>query len=96
MTGIERIGIGILSDDSILKRIKDLVAEGWDVNQKDEFGCRPLMRAESPKVAKALIASGADINAVDYHGNTALKWARVNGNEDVVAVLIAAGAKVRQ
>ena len=95
MTGIDRVGFGVLSEDSLLNVIRDLVSKGWDVNQKDEFGRRPLMLAETPKVAQELIASGADINAVDYHGNTALRWAMANGCKGVVTVLIAAGAKQR-
>ena len=95
MVTIDTVGFGLLSEESLLNVIKDLVSKGWDVNQKDEFGRRPLMLTESPKVAQELIASGADINAVDYHGNTALRWAMTNGCKDVVTVLIAAGAKQR-
>lgn len=84
---------GVLSEDSLVKEIKESVAKGWDVNQKDEHGCRPLMLAETPKVAEVLIESGADVNARDNHGNTALKWATVNKCNGVVTLLIAAGAR---
>ncbi|MBO5997637.1 MAG: hypothetical protein J6P93_03845 [Alphaproteobacteria bacterium] len=92
---IDMIKSGVLSEESLIREIKDSVAKGWNVNQKDECGCRPLMLTESPKVAKELIASGADVNAEDNHGNTALRWAKAKGNDGVVTVLIAAGARQR-
>ena len=41
-----------------------------------------------------LIEKGADVNATDSKGNTALHAAAVLGNEDSMKVLISAGADV--
>ena len=43
---------------------------------------------------QALIANGADVNAKDSSGLTALMWASQNGRLDVVQALIAKGADV--
>ena len=47
----------------------------------------------SPEIAKLLIAAGADVNARDAAGNTALALARKRGYLDMVAALEHAGAK---
>jgi len=42
-----------------------------------------------------MIASGANVNVKDEHGNTALIEAARNGHNDVVRALLAAGADVK-
>ena len=44
-------------------------------------------------VAKLLIASGADVNAKNRNGRTALMWAVEKKNSDLVEALKAAGAR---
>ena len=44
---------------------------------------------------KALLARGADVNAKDRKGQTALMWAAAEGHADVVSTLLAAGADFR-
>jgi ankyrin repeat protein len=41
---------------------------------------------------KRLLEAGADVNAPDEDGDTALMWAVFKGHKDVVKVLYAAGA----
>jgi uncharacterized protein len=41
------------------------------------------------------LASGANVNSVDYDGNSALVYAARFGNNDMVAQLLAAGADAR-
>ncbi len=43
-------------------------------------------------IVKAFLAKGADPNAADRDGGTALIWAAARGKADVVACLLAAGA----
>lgn len=50
----------------------------------------------SPKIAKALIAAGADVNVRDNAGDTALKIATRRGYADMAEALKAAGAKEMQ
>ncbi|MGE0814197.1 MAG: ankyrin repeat domain-containing protein [Vicinamibacterales bacterium] len=44
--------------------------------------------------ARALLATGADVNAADGDGTTALHWAAYHGDVDLARALLAAGAKV--
>ena len=43
---------------------------------------------------RALIAGGADVNAADGDGTTALHWAAYHGDTQLVTALVAAGARV--
>lgn len=52
------------------------------------------VRANRPKVALALIAKGADVNAAEPNGTTALMWAAHNDEVSVVHALLRKGAKV--
>jgi ankyrin repeat protein len=52
------------------------------------------MNAGSSEVAKMLIEAGADVNANDYMGKTALILAYQEGNEEIVKLLIDGGADV--
>ncbi|MBR4986418.1 MAG: hypothetical protein IKY83_11845 [Proteobacteria bacterium] len=86
----------------------DRIIRGWikkakDVNARDEDGRTPLFYINYPKEARLLLAAGADINAQDNDGNTPLLWFMSNNQfededpdtrrtEDIIAVLIAAGA----
>jgi uncharacterized protein len=64
------------------------------VDARDAEMATPLMRAEDGKTAAWLIAHGADVNAVNYQGDTALMEAARTGKADVVAVLIGSKADV--
>jgi ankyrin repeat protein len=63
----------------------------------DELSRTPLIRAVvggSITAAEMLIAAGADVNASDEPriGNPAIRWATEEHNEEMVAVLLRAGA----
>ncbi len=71
---------------------------GRDVNVKSESGETPLMNAAQNKnirILSFLLSRGADLEARDGDGRTALHFAAAsNTNEKVVAALLDAGADV--
>ena len=80
-----------------LKKVKELVADGADVNIQDERGFTPLMWASyygQTKIVKELIAHDADLNKQDEVGGTALLLAVSAGpkNMETIKALIDAGA----
>ena len=74
------------------RNIRYLVSLGLDVNSRDEIrGYTPLMHAaecENEKAITALLAAGADVNAKDAEGKTALDIASAAGNEEITALLV--------
>lgn len=50
---------------------------------------------KDPAVVRALVKDGKDVNAAQGDGMTALHWAAMNGDADLTAVLLHAGANVR-
>jgi ankyrin repeat protein len=78
--------------------IKKAIAQGADVNAKDEVGCTVLMLAAgseafSPETIKLLIDEKADVNVKSANGETALDYAKRGGQTKVVELLVKAGAK---
>ena len=74
-----------------------LVANGADINMKDNDGNTALHRAvlmDYKEMVKLLIAAGADINAQCNYGWTPLQIAATYGPESVARVLLENGAKV--
>ncbi|MEM1394776.1 MAG: ankyrin repeat domain-containing protein [Cyanobacteria bacterium P01_H01_bin.150] len=86
---------------SRLEIIELLLANGADINirepEEDGKKSTPLMETAyrgSSKIARILIEKGADINARDAEGKTALIIAAGFGNAEVAGELILAGADI--
>lgn len=83
-------------------KVKTLLAQGEDVNARDEQGLTPLHHAAWPSsnwrdcrgVAEMLIANGADVNAKGNDGVTPLHLAATHNSKDVAELLICNGADV--
>ena len=73
------------------ENVRYLVSLGLDVNSRDELrGYTPLMHAaecENESAITALLAAGADVNAKNAEGKTALDIARNTRSEAVVKLL---------
>jgi len=76
--------------------LKELLEEGFDVNQRFEEKRTPLMKtvieSESIDVITLLLDSGADINSVDSIGMTALHHASHMCKTPAVKLLLSRGA----
>lgn len=76
-----------------MKMTRFFISKRADVNVKANMGETPLHMANSLEIVKFLISKGADINAKDGGGVTALSWAMIEGNEELVNFLISEGAR---
>jgi len=94
---ISAIHLAVCAGD--LVKVKSLVEEGADVDTraKGSGGHTPLFAAlfaGHNDVAKFLIAKGADVNAKDMAGVTALHYMCEHGKRSMAELLIAEGADV--
>jgi ankyrin repeat protein len=73
--------------------IEELIQAGAEVNVRIYGGLTPLMiaAAGNSRILKALIRAGADLNAEDDQGATALRWAK--DSRENYKILKDAGAK---
>ncbi len=82
------------------REIKDLLAQGADINTSDSFGLTPLMRAalfnSSAKVIEALVEAGSDVYAREpQYKSTALQLAaNHNPHPQIIKALVDAGSDV--
>ncbi|WP_299868121.1 serine hydrolase [uncultured Hoeflea sp.] len=75
--------------------VKQHIATGADLNQRDTFGSTPLIIAavfDRPRVAEALLAAGADSTLRDPQGSSPLHIAALLGRTEVVRSLLEGGA----
>jgi serine/threonine-protein phosphatase 6 regulatory ankyrin repeat subunit B len=80
-----------------LEKVKELIAQGADVNVRDSRGNTPLIQAIIQRkllFVEILVSGGADVNAKDEDGQTPLHLAVLAGRKDIVELLIAKGADV--
>jgi len=91
-----------------IEAVKQHLADGVDVNAKDEEGWTPLHWAamategmlgnrgprDHKEIAELLIAKGADVNAKDESESTPLHSAALFGHKEIAELLIAKGADV--
>lgn len=77
-----------------LDELHALVRRELDINFRDAEGRTLLMHATKPEVAAYLISQGADVNATDPRGETALIYAGRFGHLAIVRQLLAAQANL--
>ena len=74
------ISIYDAANDGNIEAVKQHLADGADVNAKNDFGSTPLIAAAlkgHKEIAELLISEGADVNAKNDRGQTPLDWAEV-------------------
>ncbi len=82
------------------KEIKELLAQGADINTSDSFGLTPLMRAalfnSSAQVIEALVEAGSDVYAREpqYKSTPLQLAANHNPHPQVIKALVDAGSDV--
>ena len=79
-----------------IKAVKRFLADGTDVNLKNDDGLTPLHKAAGmgeKEIAELLIAEGADVNAM-FDGVTTLHWAVELKEKGTAELLIEKGADV--
>lgn len=89
------------AEEGNIAKVRNLLAQGADVNTKDKDGYTALIHASMnghTEVVKTLLAKGVDVNAKVAgewnNGLTALMGASMNGHSEVVKILLAQGADV--
>ena len=84
-------------EEGALKRVRQLIQEGQDVNRGDNDGWTPLMLAAlngHDQIVRELIRAGADVNGKIDDKQTVLHWASSWGHSMVVKTLAEAGANL--
>ncbi|HEX9997885.1 MAG TPA: ankyrin repeat domain-containing protein [Abditibacterium sp.] len=92
---MELIGAIAANDEN---RVRELLAEGEDVNQTDKRGMTPLIRAafgDKRDLVRLFIEAGADVNAVGPHGVTPIFQVAAHGDVENVELLLRCGADAR-
>lgn len=80
----------VWSEESLLKDIRDHIAQGRSVDERDECGRTALMVTNSRKIINELIKNGANVKATDYQGHSVILHAQVNGYTNLINAVNAA------
>ena len=83
-------------DQGLADKVRELLDQHADVNERDDDGWTPLHNAAAQgdiKIVEMLIGQNADPNAVTRSGSTPVSLAQRGGYTDVVELLRAHGAK---
>ena len=95
---VPEISIHEAARDGNIEAVKQHLADGADVNAKDDLdGMTPLHFAVvsmHKEIAELLIRNGADVNAKDDLGLTSLYHAVIEEQKEIAELLIAKGADV--
>ena len=87
-------------DDNAVAELIGGTAAAIDVNDhENKFGVTPLIVAAEenhPGTVAYLILSGADLEITERHGYTALSRAGYQGHDEVIALLLKAGAACQE
>jgi ankyrin repeat protein len=78
-------------------KVKQLIAEGADINKKNTDGFPPLVIATYMKdmnIMKSLLTAGANLNITDPKGNTPLLVAVALNNLELTKLLVESGANI--
>lgn len=85
-------------DRGNLEEARRLLAEGEELDRKDDDGETPLLaaccRPNSAGLVAFLVGAGADVNAVNRFGIRPLHRVCILGCADIAQILVAAGADV--
>jgi ankyrin repeat protein len=98
MITLELPALAFAAKHGNLAQVRELLARGADPNRRGSHGLTPLMAAavgefQDTTVIDALLNKGADVNARDEMGRTALDWALLQGDTEIVRKLRAAGGR---
>lgn len=91
------LGLVAAAGRGMVKRVKYLIENGEDLNQKDSDGSTALHEAtanNSMEIVAFLVKSGSDVNTKDNEGFTPLHFASINGSVEILSLLIEAGSDV--
>ena len=77
-----------------IEAIKQHLAAGTDVENKDPFGLTPLSLAKNKEIIKLLINAGAEVNYAPENGITSLANAVLRKDKESAKLLISSGANV--
>jgi len=87
------------SENAVEVIAETLINAGCDINVADNDGRTPLIYAviyQQLAAVKMLLKRGANINAKDHNGESALDWANKIGNEETIrllSLLLSSGGK---
>ena len=79
-----------------IKSLKNYLSNGVDVNAKDEDSHVSLHWNVNDDILRVLIASGANVNALNKYGRTPLDFAIVRDKKTAIKILIKHGGKTAE